>query len=119
MRLSQPSKAGLILVGCFACGRRQDDPSHGQVSDWKRAVVDGEQVLICPECFPTVSGLDACTTCSSTMLVKRLGEVSCRSCGATWFSAQLAASARGDRSALADAVAAAIDRLLGGSSPLG
>jgi len=81
--------------------------------------VGGEQVLICPDCFPTVSGLDACTTCSSTMLVKRLGEVSCRSCGATWFSSADSVKRGGDRSVLADEVAAAIDRLLGGSSPLG
>ena len=100
-------------MGCFSCGCRQDDPSHGQVSDWKRAVVDGEQVLICPECFPSISGLDACTTCSSTMLVKRLGEISCRSCGATWFSSSAAQPRAADRSALAQEVGEAIDRLLG------
>jgi hypothetical protein len=99
-------------MGCFACARRQDDPSHGQVSDWRRAVVDGEQVLVCPDCFVSVIGLDACTTCSSTALVKKLGEISCRSCGATWFKVTTERRPSADRSALAREVGDAIDRLL-------
>ena len=43
------------------------------------------QILICPGCQDTVdwmSDLDRCSRCSSVHLVKRLGEVECRDCGA-------------------------------------
>ena len=33
---------------CYRCAMRQTDPGKGP-SDWKRGVVDGVQVLICPE----------------------------------------------------------------------
>jgi hypothetical protein len=41
------------------------------------------QVLICPECQRAHDlDVDTCATCGSTVLVCRLGEVECRSCGA-------------------------------------
>ena len=104
-------------MGCVRCGRRQVDPASGP-SDWRRAVLHGEQVLVCPDCQAPgwADGFDRCAGCGSTMLVKRLGEVVCRACGRT------GAPVPGDvaptpsdaaRTALADDVAAAIDRVLG------
>ena len=69
---------------CYRCGVRQTDPSRGQ-SPWKRGVRRYGQVLICPGCQDTAdwtSELDQCSQCSSVHLVKRLGEVECRDCGA-------------------------------------
>jgi hypothetical protein len=69
---------------CYRCGVRQTDPSRGQ-SPWKRGVRRQSQILICPGCQNTVdwvSDLDRCSRCSSVHLVKRLGEVECRDCGA-------------------------------------
>ena len=48
-------------------------------------MVGGEQVLLCPECSSEPgwdASLDACPRCGSRRLVKALGEVSCRACGA-------------------------------------
>ena len=70
---------------CYRCGVRQTDPSRGQ-SPWKRGVVQHSQILICPGCQDTAdwtAELDRCSRCSSVHLVKRLGEVECRDCGAT------------------------------------
>jgi hypothetical protein len=120
-------------MGCQFCGRRQVDPDSGP-STWRRAVVAGEQVLVCPECQVDgwTDGLDRCRACGSTALVKRLGEVSCRGCGATgeraWSatSAEAIAPARrsgaGDsgrdasRAQLAADVEAALDRVLRGGA---
>jgi hypothetical protein len=69
---------------CYRCGVRQTDPSRGQ-SPWKRGVRQYSQILICPGCQDTVdwmAELDRCSRCSSVHLVKRLGEVECRDCGA-------------------------------------
>src|ERR1700722_10766088 len=69
---------------CYRCGVRQTDPSRGQ-SPWKRGVLRQSQILICPECQDTVdwmSEMDRCSRCSSVHLVKRLGEIECRDCGA-------------------------------------
>ncbi len=69
---------------CYRCGVRQTDPSRGQ-SPWKRGVRRQSQILICPGCQETVdwvSEMDRCSRCSSVHLVKRLGEVECRDCGA-------------------------------------
>jgi hypothetical protein len=69
---------------CYRCGVRQTDPSRGQ-SPWKRGVRRQAQILICPGCQDTVdwmSEMDRCARCSSVHLVKRLGEVECRDCGA-------------------------------------
>ena len=69
---------------CYRCGVRQTDPGRGQ-SPWKRGVRRYSQILICPGCQDTadwVAELDRCSQCSSVHLVKRLGEVECRDCGA-------------------------------------
>jgi hypothetical protein len=69
---------------CYRCGVRQTDPSRGQ-SPWKRGVRRQSQILICPGCQDTVdwmSEMDRCPRCTSVHLVKRLGEVECRDCGA-------------------------------------
>jgi len=105
-------------VGCLYCGRRQVDPASGP-STWRRAVVAGEQVLVCPDCQTEgwTDGLDRCAACGSTALVKRLGEVVCRGCGQAGAAvvASGAPAVRGDssRDALAADVAAALDRVLG------
>ena len=80
-------------MGCHVCGRRQVDPESGP-SAWRRAVVAGEQVLVCPECQVDgwTDGLDRCRACGSTALVKRLGEVTCRGCGASGERARSATS---------------------------
>ena len=69
---------------CYRCGVRQTDPSRGQ-SPWKRGVRRHSQILICPGCQDAAdwtAELDRCSRCSSVHLVKRLGEVECRDCGA-------------------------------------
>jgi uncharacterized Zn finger protein (UPF0148 family) len=84
--------------------------------------VAGEQVLVCPDCQVEgwTDGLDRCSACGSTVLVKRLGEVACRACGATGEAAGGvdAASAvsppAAARDALAADVAAALERVLRG-----
>jgi len=108
-------------VGCHRCGRRQVDPDSGP-SAWRRAVAAGGQVLVCPDC--QVDGwtddLDRCRACGSTVLVRRLGEVSCRSCGAAGTAAWGPGSGGGaevvattaSREQLAADVAAALDRVL-------
>jgi hypothetical protein len=103
-------------MGCLVCGRRQVDPVSGP-STWRRGVVGGRQVLVCPDC--QVDGwtdrLDRCAACGSTMLVAKLGEVQCRGCGASAPAADVpTASADPARAALADDVAAAIERVLRG-----
>jgi succinate dehydrogenase/fumarate reductase flavoprotein subunit len=110
-------------MGCHTCGRRQVDPVTGP-STWRRAVVAGEQVLLCPDCQGEgwTDGLDRCRACASTVLVKRLGEISCRSCGATGEAAGGGAAPTATpapsaaREALADDVAAALDRVLRGEA---
>ena len=69
---------------CYRCGVRQTDPSRGQ-SPWKRGVRRDSQVLICPRCQSTddwMADLARCPRCGSVHLVRRLGEVECRDCGA-------------------------------------
>ncbi|WP_344830894.1 hypothetical protein [Actinocorallia longicatena] len=69
------------------------------------------QVLICPNCQTHELTLDRCSACGSLELVCRLGEVECRSCGATREAAPgdlVASGAPG----LSDEVQAALDRVL-------
>lgn len=69
---------------CYRCGTRQVDPARGE-SPWRRGVRGDRQVLICPDCQVVgewTSELDRCRVCSSVHLVRRLGEVECRDCGA-------------------------------------
>lgn len=75
---------------CYRCGTRQVDPDRGE-SPWRRGVRDNRQVLICPDCQLTAdwaSELDRCAECGSVQLVRRLGEVECRDCGAVAESAE-------------------------------
>ena len=55
-------------------------------SPWRRGVKGDEQVLVCAACQATgdwTADLDKCRQCGSVHLVRRLGEVECRDCGAT------------------------------------
>jgi hypothetical protein len=80
------------------------------------------QVLICPDCQLAVdwtAELDRCQTCGSIHLVRRLGEVECRDCGAVGQPAE--ASVNDGRtteqaaSDLADEVERALAKVLGPS----
>jgi hypothetical protein len=105
-------------VGCYVCGARQTDPARG-ASAWQRGVAGGEQVLGCPSCQSSgawVASLDRCGACGSTALLRRLGETVCRAC--SFAGDALPAVAPPDRraaerAALADEVAAALDRAFG------
>ena len=106
---------------CYRCGARQSDPVRGP-SAWKRGVRGGEQVLICPDCQrgrDWTAELDTCPRCSSTALVRSLGETECRGCGAAGVAAvpapvaQPAGRSVEERAALAADVAAALDRIFG------
>lgn len=70
---------------CVRCGRGQVDPPPGKPSPWARAVIGGEQVLVCPTCQvddPTVlAGADRCERCGATRLQVQLGHIVCRACG--------------------------------------
>ncbi|HWF80587.1 MAG TPA: hypothetical protein VN695_08380 [Streptosporangiaceae bacterium] len=84
---------------CYRCGTRQVDPDRGS-SPWLRGVRADHQVLICPDCQTDgawVTDLDRCALCASVHLVRRLGEVECRDCGAAGAEAvgSVAASAAG------------------------
>lgn len=108
-------------MGCARCGRRQSDPASGP-SDWRRGVLGGAQVLVCPDCAAdgALDRLDRCSACGSTALVRRLGETTCRGCGAVDSAVPgegFGVPGGADRSALEADVAAAIDRVLGGSDP--
>ncbi len=106
---------------CYRCQRRQDDPARG-ASPWKRGVLAGEQVLICPECQrgrDWTAELDRCASCGSSALVRTLGETICRSCGTSGTPTGSRSSARAphestspEQGALAEQVRAALDRVL-------
>ena len=69
---------------CYRCGIRQVDPARGH-SPWRRGVKGDQQVLVCPGCQAAgdwKADLDKCRKCGSAHLVRRLGEVECRDCGA-------------------------------------
>jgi ribosomal protein L37AE/L43A len=98
---------------CYRCATRQTDPGKGP-SDWKRGVVNGVQVLVCPSCqraHDWIADLDRCAACGSTMLARALGETRCRSCGVA------VAGSGGDAPAtdetLAADVSAALERRFG------
>jgi hypothetical protein len=81
-------------------------------------VVAGEQVLVCPDCQVEgwTDGLTLCAACGSTALVKRLGDVVCRTCGHVSppaVDAHRGSAVPPGREALARDVADALDRLLG------
>ncbi|AQZ69950.1 hypothetical protein BKM31_58425 [[Actinomadura] parvosata subsp. kistnae] len=102
---------------CYRCGARQTDPVRG-ASPWQRGVRNESQVLICPDCQRLHDlDLDACSTCASTALICRLGEVECRSCGAVWLARSSDALDRPAAVApppgLSAEVEAALNRVLG------
>jgi hypothetical protein len=100
---------------CYRCAARQTDPGKGP-SDWKRGVVGGVQILVCPSCQRThdwTSDLDRCRSCGSTMLVRALGETRCRSCG-TAVAHEGGALPVADV-ALAAEVSAALEKRFGGA----
>jgi hypothetical protein len=69
---------------CYRCGARQTDPDRGQ-SPWRRGVRGDCQVLVCPDCQVArdwAGDLNRCPQCRGVHLVRRLGEVECRDCGA-------------------------------------
>jgi hypothetical protein len=97
---------------CYRCGVRQTDPIRG-ASPWRRAVRRDSQVLICPDCQREHDlDLDHCTNCTSTMLICRLGEIECRTCGTT-RSATIPPPTKTTAPGLSEEVAAALTRILG------
>jgi ribosomal protein L40E len=89
------------------------------------------QVLICPHCQASddwMADLARCPRCGSVHLVRRLGEVECRDCGAVvppspgpgegealaeTAGAETAGGAGGPSPDLSEEVARALDRVLG------
>ena len=107
---------------CYRCGTRQVDPDRGE-TPWRRGVRGDRQVLICPACQAAIdwsAELDRCQVCSSVHLVRRLGEVECRDCGAV---GRAAGAGLGDNGVvteaavadLADEVERALAKVLGPS----
>jgi ribosomal protein L37AE/L43A len=94
---------------CYRCGTRQVDPARGS-SPWLRGVRADRQVLICPDCQADggwLTELDRCPACTSTHLVRRLGEVECRDCGAV-SAGSAAGSATGETGEVPDVGAAGL-----------
>ncbi|NUR82505.1 MAG: hypothetical protein HOY71_00300 [Nonomuraea sp.] len=97
---------------CYRCGARQTDPVRG-ASPWKRGVRQEAQVLICPDCQRLHDlDLDSCGTCGSQSLIRRLGEVECRSCGSVRQAAAPGLSVEAPPGLSAE-VEAALNRVLG------
>ncbi|TKK87179.1 hypothetical protein FDA94_18875 [Herbidospora galbida] len=100
---------------CYRCGARQTDPVRG-ASPWRRGVRSDTQVLICPDCQRAHDlELDACSSCGSTALVCRLGEVECRSCGHVRSAGESGPGRPSVPADLAAEVEAALSRVLGRS----
>jgi hypothetical protein len=102
-------------MACVRCGARQDDPARGP-SPWKRGVLGGEQVLVCPDCQRQSgwhSGFDRCPECDGMRLSKALGVVRCSACG---WSGELPVAVESPSGTpddeLATQVRAALDRVL-------
>lgn len=100
---------------CYRCGARQTDPVRG-ASPWKRGVSADAQVLICPECQRSHDlDLDLCSSCASTALICRLGEIECRSCGHVRSAGECLPKRPSVPADLAAEVEAALSRVLGRS----
>lgn len=73
---------------CMQCGRVQEDPPQGKPSPWTVAVVEGEQVLVCPECQRAHpewrERAERCPRCGYEKLALKLGFRVCRKCGNSW-----------------------------------
>ena len=77
-------------MACYRCGERQLEPGRGS-DPWRQGVIGSRQVLVCPGCQAAgdwAADLDHCAVCASIALVRRLGEVECRTCGATGEAAR-------------------------------
>lgn len=105
-------------MGCHVCGARQTDPAKG-ASPWQRGVAGGVQVLGCPDCQRAgtwAAALDTCAACGSAALIRRLGDTVCRSCGHVGDGVAAPGGEAPERPAapaIADEVAAALDRFFG------
>jgi hypothetical protein len=75
-------------VPCMRCGRVQEDPPQGKPSPWARAVVSGEQVLMCPSCQSEqpdwLDSAERCPNCGYKKLTLKLGFRVCPKCGHSW-----------------------------------
>jgi predicted amidophosphoribosyltransferase len=75
------------MANCYRCGEIATDPGKGP-SPWTRAVVAGEQVLVCPGCqhaYPAwIEDAESCPACGSKKLSKALGDRVCRTCTYQW-----------------------------------
>jgi ribosomal protein L40E len=122
---------------CYRCGARQVDPVRGH-SPWRRGVRGDQQVLVCPACQAAndwTADMDKCPQCVSAHLVRRLGEVECKDCGAVVPPAAESAeaglgepgagvpgtpaAAGGRAPGLSEEVALALERVLGRSAARG
>lgn len=69
---------------CHLCQKVQTDPVRG-ASPWARGVIEGEQILVCPDCQERDSAwtalLQRCPRCGGTRLSMVMGSVVCRQCG--------------------------------------
>jgi hypothetical protein len=74
-------------VPCYRCERVQTDPVKGP-SLWKRGVVRGDQILVCPQCQEEdpqwSAALDRCPQCGSARLAIVMGSVICKECNNDW-----------------------------------
>ncbi len=81
------------MAKCLYCETEATDPKKG-ASAWARAVIDDEQILVCPVCQTTrpdwIELAQACPECGSKRLYKALGDCVCRSCGNQWSAENLA-----------------------------
>ena len=107
---------------CYRCGVRQTDPERGK-SPWRRGVVRGQFVLVCPACQQSADWTaerECCARCGSGHLIRRLGQVECLDCGLVREPepepgrclVPAGGPARPD-AGLAEEVGRALDRLLG------
>ena len=119
---------------CYRCGTRQVDPVRGH-SPWRRGVRGDQQVLVCPACQGTcdwTADMDKCRHCESVHLVRRLGEVECKDCGAVVPpaaepagvvpgepGADMPLAPAGRAPGLSEEVALALERVLGRSAARG
>lgn len=75
------------MADCHYCGSIATDPAKGP-SRWARAVIGGEQVLVCPDCQAKrpawLDDAETCPACGSKRLSKQLGDRVCRSCAHSW-----------------------------------
>lgn len=75
------------MAKCLYCATEATDPGKGP-SAWARAVIDDEQVLVCPQCQKQRPNwrddAEACPECGSKRLYKALGDKVCRQCGHQW-----------------------------------